>query len=245
LLDNQYWWGMLNSRYSETGFSLIELMVGITIVGILFIMGVPSFKSWIQNAQIHTATEAIQNGLELARAEAVRRNTLVRFQLTSTVDNSCVLTTASSNWVVSLDDPTTPTALCANAKLNETFPVSDTFNNPPPRIIQVHPGSEGSANAVVASKEVTPAGVVAATPVYNGSITFNGMGRISAAPASVNPGNNVQIDITNPVVGGTCISAGGPMRCLRIVISSGGLIRSCNPVWSSDHTQANYDPQGC
>src|SRR5450759_5436236 len=133
---------MLNSRYSETGFSLIELMVGITIVGILFIMGVPSFKSWIQNAQIHTATEAIQNGLELARAEAVRRNTLVGFQLTSTMDNTCVLAPGapiqppSVSWVVSLDDPTTPTALCGNAKLNEKFPVSDTFNNPPPRIIQ-------------------------------------------------------------------------------------------------------------
>jgi type IV fimbrial biogenesis protein FimT len=239
---------MLNSRYSETGFTLIELLVGITIVGILFIMGVPSFKSWIQNAQIHTATEAIQNGLELARAEAVRRNTLVGFQLTSTVDNTCVLAPGtpiqppSVSWVVSLDDPTSPSGMCGNAKLDDATPVNTA---PPPRIIQVHPGSEGSANAVVASKEVTPAGVVAATPVYNGSITFNGIGRISTAPASVNPGNNVQIDITNPVVGGTCISAGGPMRCLRIVISSGGLIRSCNPVWSSDHTQANYDPQGC
>ncbi len=244
---------MLNSRYSEAGFTLIELLVGITIVGILFIMGVPSFKSWIQNAQIHTATEAIQNGLELARAEAVRRNTLVRFQLTSTVDNTCVLTPGtpiqppSVSWVVSLDDPTSPSGMCGNAKLNEAFPVSDSANNPAPRIIQVRPGSEGSANAVVASKEVTPAGVVAATPVYNGSITFNGMGRISTAPASVSAGNSVQIDITNPVVGGNCISASpaGPMRCLRIVISSGGLIRSCNPVWSSDHTQANYDPQGC
>jgi type IV fimbrial biogenesis protein FimT len=238
---------MLNSRYSETGFSLIELLVGITIVGILFIMGIPSFKSWIQNTQIRTATEAIQNGLELARAEAVRRNTLVRFQLTSTVDNTCVLTTASGNWVVSLDDPTAPTAKCGNAKLNDASPVSDTVNNPPPRIIQVRPGSEGSANAVVASQEVTPAGVAAATPIYNGSITFNGMGRISTAPASVNPGNNVQIDITNPVVGGSCISVGGPMRCLRVAISSGGLIRSCNPVWSSNPTSTlpPYDPQGC
>jgi type IV fimbrial biogenesis protein FimT len=245
LLDNQYWWAMLNSRYSETGFSLIELLIGITIMGILFIMGVPSFKSWIQNAQIHTATEAIQNGLELARAEAVRRNTLVHFQFTSTLDNTCALTTASGNWVVSLDDPTTPTGMCGNAKLNETFSVSDLINNPAPRIIQVRQGSEGSANAVVASKEVTPAGVTAASPIYNGSITFNGMGRISTTPASVNAGNSVQIDITNPTIGGTCVSAGGPMRCLRVAISSGGLIRSCNPLWSSDHTQTNYDPQGC
>lgn len=234
---------MLNSSYSETGFTLIELLIGITIMGILLIMGVPSFKSLIQNAQIHTATDAIQNGLELARAEAVRRNTLVRFQLTTAVDNSCALTTASGNWVVSLDDPT---GMCGNAKLNEAFSVSDLINNPAPRIIQVRQGSEGSPNAVVASQEVTPAGVTAASPLYNGSITFNGLGRISTTSTSVNAGNNVQIDITNPAVGGACISAGGSMRCLRIVVSSGGLIRSCNPLWQSGHpSQANYDPQGC
>lgn len=233
---------MLNSSHREAGFSLIELMVGLTIVGILFMMGVPSFKSWIQNTQIRTATEAIQNGLELARAEAVRRNTPVRFQLTTSVDNSCALTTASGNWVVSLDDPA---GKCAFAKLNEASLVSDAVNNPPPRIIQLRPASSGSANAVVASNEVTPAGGTVGMPVYNGSITFNGMGRISTTPASVNAGNGVQIDITNPVIGGACVSAGGPMRCLRVVISSGGLIRSCNPLWSSDHAQTNYDPQGC
>lgn len=229
---------MLNSRHS--GFSLIELMIGITIVGILFIMGIPSFKSWIQNTQIRTATEAIQNGIEVARAEAVRRNTLVRFQLTSSVDNSCAITTASGNWVVSLDDPS---GSCASAKLNEAFPINDAANNPAPRIIQIRQGGEGSANTVIASQEMTSAGVAAASPVYNGSITFNGMGRVSAA--SVTAGDNIQIDITNPVIGGACVSAGGPMRCLRIAISSGGLIRSCNPLWSSIPTQSNYDPQGC
>lgn len=220
---------MLSSRYSTTGVTLIELLIGVTIVGIILIMGLPSFKSWVQNTQIRTATEAIQNGLELARAEAVRRNTLVRFQLTSTMDSSCVLTTASSNWVVSLDNPS---SLCH-------IPTSDTTA---PRIIQQRQVREGSVNTVVASQEVTSAGVAATTPVYNGSITFNGTGRVSAA--SVTTGNNVWIDITNPTVGGACQPA-GPMRCLRIVISSGGLIRSCNPLWSSNPALTNYDPQGC
>ncbi len=234
---------MLNSRHSTAGFTLIELLIGIAITVILLLLGVPSFKSLIQNAQIHTATDALQNGIELARAEAVRRNTLVRFQLTTSLNSSCALTPASSNWVVSLDDPA---GMCGNAKLNETYSVNDSVNNPAPRIIQERQGSEGSPNTVVASKEITPTGTTAASSIYNGSITFNGLGRISSTSSSVNPGDNVQIDITNPVVGGACISAGGPMRCLRIVVSSGGLIRSCNPLWqSSQPSQPNYDPQGC
>jgi type IV fimbrial biogenesis protein FimT len=235
LLDNQYGRAMLNPGHNEAGFTLVELLIGVTIMGILLVMGLPSFKSWIQNTQIRTATEAIQNGLELARAEAVRRNTQVRFQLTNSLDNTCALTKASGNWVVSLDDPTGD---CAGAKLNDAFAIGDAVNNPAPRIIQVRQAGEGSANVVVGSKEVG-----GGAQIYDGSITFNGVGRIIAS--SVTPGNSVQIDITNPVVGGNCVSAGGPMRCLRVTISSGGLIRACNPLWSIIPTQSNYDPQGC
>ena len=84
---------------------MIELMVGIAIVAVLFAMASPSFGVWIKNSQIRTSAEAIQNGLMLARSEAVRRNTTVRFQLTSTLDNNCALSTSGSNWVVSLSRP--------------------------------------------------------------------------------------------------------------------------------------------
>jgi type IV fimbrial biogenesis protein FimT len=63
------------------GFSLIELMFGIAIVAILATVAVPSFRTWIQNIQIRTATESITNGLQRARAEAVARNTNVDFVL--------------------------------------------------------------------------------------------------------------------------------------------------------------------
>jgi len=206
---------MLNLRHSQHGFSLIELIVGVMIIGILFAMGAPILSSWVQNIQIRTAAEAIQNGLQLARGEAVHRNELVRFQLTTTVDNTCALSTTNSNWVVSFDDPT---GLCANAKLNEAFPVSDAVNNPAPRIIQVRPGTEGSRNAVVAADQST--------------IIFNGLGRVTPVPAS-----SVNINVTNPT-GGACVPA-GVMRCLRVVVTTGGQIRMCNP------SLPNTNPQGC
>lgn len=64
------------------GVSLVELMIGLAIMGLLLAAGAPAFTRWIQNAQNRAAAEAILNGLQLARAEAVTRNTLVRFQLT-------------------------------------------------------------------------------------------------------------------------------------------------------------------
>ena len=63
------------------GFSLIEMMIAVVIVGLLLMAGVPAYTTWIQNLQIRTGAEAILNGMQLARAEAVRRNTNVRFVL--------------------------------------------------------------------------------------------------------------------------------------------------------------------
>ena len=65
----------------RTGFTLIEVMIGLTVMAILMVMGLPSFTAWLQKGQIRTAAEAIQNGLTLARAEAVRRNTKVSFSM--------------------------------------------------------------------------------------------------------------------------------------------------------------------
>ena len=191
----------------QHGTTLVEIIIGLAIVALLFAMGAPSFFSWIQNSQIRTSAEAIQNCLNLARGEAVRRNTAVRFQLTSNVTAACALSTAGGNWVVSQDDP--------SGACNGT--PSDTVA---PRIIQVRPAAEGSANAVVAAGQA--------------SIVFNGLGRVTPVPAA-----NIDIDISNPS-GGTCAtSSTAGMRCLRIRVSSGGQIRMCDPILAST------DPQGC
>jgi type IV fimbrial biogenesis protein FimT len=64
----------------QIGFTLIELMVGIAIMGIVLAVGLPSFRTWIENGQIRTGAESMFNGLYLARAEAIRRNEPVQFR---------------------------------------------------------------------------------------------------------------------------------------------------------------------
>ncbi|MGZ8252498.1 MAG: GspH/FimT family pseudopilin [Methylophilaceae bacterium] len=67
--------------YPTKGFTLVELMITVALLGIITIIAIPSYTVWIQNQQIRAGAESIQNGLQKARTEAVKRNALVRFVL--------------------------------------------------------------------------------------------------------------------------------------------------------------------
>lgn len=203
------------TRHRQGGFTIIEMMLAITVAAVLLSLGAVNFASWMQNIQIRSAAESIQNGISVARSQAVQRNMPVSFQLVSSLDNSCALVgtgsaTQSSNWVISLD---AAAGACGATAVED---VSST--TPAPRMLRKRAGDEGSRNAAVM---VTGAS----------RITFNGLGRLTSAATT--------IDITNPT-GGACAAASGPMRCLRVVVTAGGEVRMCDPKFT-----AATDPQGC
>ncbi|RDE51114.1 MAG: prepilin-type N-terminal cleavage/methylation domain-containing protein [Candidatus Accumulibacter meliphilus] len=138
------------------GFSLIELIVAMAILGILMSLGIPAFSDWMRNARVRTMAESVLNGLQLARAEAVRRNTTVGFYLVDTTTSACALSTAGPSWIVSVDSPVGQCDVAA----------SDTVA---PRIIQSRAGNEsgGAATTVAAGQS---------------SVVFNGLGRPTPLP---------------------------------------------------------------
>lgn len=71
---------------------MIEMIVTIAIVAILMGLAVPSFKIMLTNAQIRTAAQALHDGLQLARVEAIRRNERVIFTKGT-----------ESDWTVSIE----------------------------------------------------------------------------------------------------------------------------------------------
>jgi type IV fimbrial biogenesis protein FimT len=61
------------------GISLIEILIVLSIVGILLEQGIPAMAGFAASARIRTAAEGYSNGIAQARAEAVRLNTNVEF----------------------------------------------------------------------------------------------------------------------------------------------------------------------
>ncbi|MDD5395524.1 MAG: GspH/FimT family pseudopilin [Thiothrix sp.] len=142
-------------KNSEHGFTLIELIITIAIIGIAITLGMPGYGTWIQNTQIRTAAESIQNGLQLARGEAVRRNTPVQFVLTDSSPaeanvNSVTASTTGRNWVVRV------------FQSGGVYTVSD--------FIQGRARGEGSSNVSINAGQ--------------NAFTFTGLGRLSPIPAA-------------------------------------------------------------
>jgi type IV fimbrial biogenesis protein FimT len=174
---------------SPRGFTLIELMTSLLVLSILFLLGLPTYRQWIINSRIRTASESIQNGLRLARGEAAQRSTYVRFQLTST---------SGADWTVCLASATATGCPAGSSSTLQSFV-----------------GANGTAGVLVgASTQVTDlaAGAAKSHVVSGGmpaGITFTALGR----PSDYGNTSVVRIDVTDATPNSrrlvTTISAGG------------------------------------
>jgi type IV fimbrial biogenesis protein FimT len=218
---------VLSLHISQRGFTIVEVLISLVVLGVLLALGTPGFVEWLQNQQIRAAAEATLNGLQVARGEAVRRNTPVRFQIVSDLTSTCVLASdsvsapVSVSWVVSLADPTG--ACDANTDSGQPVP-------PPGRILQRRTSAEGSPNATATSVFV-PSPPAAPVPQAASTVTFAALGNV-IANADATP-SIVRIDVTNPNVSPSA------MRPLRLIVNAGGSIRMCDP------SLAASDARGC
>jgi len=63
------------------GFSLVELMIAVSVMAILAVFALPSYTIWIENTRIRNAADSLNTGLQKARVEALKRNADVKFEL--------------------------------------------------------------------------------------------------------------------------------------------------------------------
>lgn len=135
------------------GFSLVEMMIAIAIMAILLALGAPTFSLYLANLKIRTTAEGFTSGMQLAKADAVRRNTQVEFLLTDVAPTATNVATGSlnangGNWMIRTADRAT--------------------------FIEGKSGAEGASSAEGGASPVEVIGSVS-------SVTFNGLGSTALA----------------------------------------------------------------
>jgi len=73
----------------QRGFTIIELMVVIALMGILLAMALPSFDGIMQRYRVSAAADELANALQFARADAIRSRYTVYVTATGTPDGDC------------------------------------------------------------------------------------------------------------------------------------------------------------
>jgi type IV fimbrial biogenesis protein FimT len=73
----------------SAGFTLLELMIAITVLAIIVGIGIPSFTESIRRNRLTSQTNALVSALAIARSEAVKRGTLVTICPASAAQDDC------------------------------------------------------------------------------------------------------------------------------------------------------------
>ena len=78
----------------NTGFTLIEVMVVVAIVGIISMVATPNFVKFIKQDRIVSTANELMSTFKMARREAVKREQIV------------TLTAANNKWAASINNET-------------------------------------------------------------------------------------------------------------------------------------------
>lgn len=95
---------LLNAR-AQRGLTLIELLVTVTIIGLLALKGLPELSNYLANAKLRETANNAVTAAAFARNEAIKRNATVN--LVSTGTSMAVVDTSSGATVRTY--PLTPT----------------------------------------------------------------------------------------------------------------------------------------
>jgi type IV fimbrial biogenesis protein FimT len=105
-------------RQRIDGFTLIELMVVLSIIAIMAALAGPTISQQLANFRVRSAADSIVTGLNTARAEAARRNSAV----------SLTLNTSGEGWAVDQVSPATTIRSRGNGE-SSTLTITSTTSS--------------------------------------------------------------------------------------------------------------------
>jgi type IV fimbrial biogenesis protein FimT len=99
---------LLDQRKTDScapGFSLIEFMIALAILGVLLLAILPAYREWIASQQLMNHARFLADTLDLARSEAIKHG--FRVNLCKTLDQRQCTSSAGgweTGWIMFVDE---------------------------------------------------------------------------------------------------------------------------------------------
>lgn len=120
----------LKNRTAAGGFTIIELLVTMSIVAVLMAIGVPSFRYVTNSNRIASEINGLLGDLQFARSEAIKDGRTVTVCVSANGTSCSNATSWHSGWIVFSDPTNVGTVDTGEVVLRVQAPFSgtDTFN---------------------------------------------------------------------------------------------------------------------
>lgn len=202
-------------QLNKNGYTMIELLVTISIFAIMLALGIPSMSKWVLASKARSASEFYVDGFSFARRQAVAHNAASRIVLTPNVNNG------QMDWQVDICFPVGG-VLC-----NEESGVWSTTSTAAANDPQ---GADGYTSVFRSADALPPAEVLVPTilPESASSIYYTPLGWVDTAYAArltrlrLDPATQYAQDV--PVV--------------ALVVTLAGMATKCDPTLPATDSRA-------
>lgn len=244
------------------GFTLVEMMVVVVIIGIVVGFTMPAMETWLTNTKIRSAAENVQNGLRKAQQLAAARNS----------DVSVVFTERAYNGAYNSNTGTCPPTgdrkkpseanylvICADANSarsrdpkkpdgfsDDIFPMSVQYRTPPEdgeNVVDIISDSffaNSNTDKVITFRATGGTNSFAEEGKYlkEPKLQFASKKRDANQKTTHNCSGKAA---TNPDKGNN----EGDIRCLMVLMKLGGKVRMCDPGYDDTDGSSTMRSMAC
>lgn len=193
------------------GFSLIEILISVVIMGVLMALALPAFNDYLDNTRIRNAADQFVTALEVAKGAAASQNAQVEVVQTSASAPANLATSnpdaTAGGWMIRTAD---------RARYLEGKSLIEGGRAGQASVLMT--STQGSVIFTALGGTTLPAAELVEFTIPNPSVPI-------ALPYDASAETN-------------CVANGGRLRCLNVIVTTTGRIKLCDPAVAAPDTRA-------
>jgi prepilin-type N-terminal cleavage/methylation domain-containing protein len=115
---------LYNARKSNSGFTLIEMLVVVIIIGVIAAIAAPNFLGLLNRNRVNEAAQQVEGALKEAQRQAMRKGTQCTINIDKTNKTisgaNCLLSTRVLNDLIILDSSRTSITFSGKGNIDAT-----------------------------------------------------------------------------------------------------------------------------